>query len=190
MTVAAIPEPLTLTLNDPPPIELGRSVVLQPQLNKTDGLSYAWSSSAAEPALSCLDCPAPVARPVANTTYYLTVTDAAGCTASDSLLVEVTPAEKIYVPNAFTPDNDGVNDRFYVQGLAGSARVRTLRLFDRWGSLLYESPEGALNDPTHGWDGTARGRPLPAGVYLWAAELEFADGRRKLLSGEVVLLRR
>ncbi len=189
-TVAAIPEPLALTLNDPPPIDLGQSVGLQPQVNKTAGLSYAWSSSAAEPALSCLDCPAPVARPVANTTYYLTVTDAAGCTASDSLFVEVLPAEKIYLPNAFSPDNDGVNDVFFVQGLAGSARVLTLRVFDRWGGLLYESPEGALNDPTHGWDGTTRGRSLPAGVYLWAAELEFADGRRKMLGGEVALLRR
>ncbi len=190
VTVAAIPEPLTLTLQDPPPIELGQSLTLQPQVNKTAGLSYAWNSSAAESALSCLDCPAPVARPVVNTTYYLTVTDEPGCTASDSLFVEVLPVEKIFVPNAFSPDNDGVNDVFFVQGLAGSARVLALRVFDRWGGLLYEGPEGALNDPTHGWDGTARGRRLPAGVYLWAAELEFADGRKKMLGGEVSLLRR
>jgi len=188
VTVAAIPEPLTLTLDDPPPIELGRTVGLLPRVNKTAGLSYAWSSSAAEPALSCLDCSAPIARPVANTTYYLTVTDSAGCTAGDSLFVEVLPAEKIFVPNAFSPDGDGINDVFYIQGLAGSARILALRVFDRWGSLLYESPEGELNDLTHGWDGTSRGRRLPQGVYLWAVELVFADGRRKTLGGEVALL--
>lgn len=188
--IESIPEALTLELTDPPPLEPGRTVILQPQITPPEGLTFQWSSSAPEPQLSCLDCPAPVARPVVSTTYYLTVADARGCTAADSLFVEVLPAEKIFAPNAFSPDGDGNNDRFFLQGLAGTARIRSLRVFDRWGNLLFESTEGELNDYTHGWDGTSRGQNLPHGVYLWTAQLELPDGTRRPLSGDVLLVRK
>ncbi|MCB0575389.1 MAG: gliding motility-associated C-terminal domain-containing protein, partial [Saprospiraceae bacterium] len=66
--------------------------------------------------------------------------------------------------------------------------VRKFRIFDRWGSMVFEVPGFIPGDP-HGWDGTINGKPAQSGVYVWYAEFEFANGRSTLLSGDVTLFR-
>lgn len=77
--------------------------------------------------------------------------------------IEPTASCKIIAPNAFTPNNDGVNDLFYVS-LTGSCNLVTfeMKIFDRWGRLVFEA-----NEITETWDGTYDGRQLKEGVYLW-----------------------
>ena len=189
ISVDAFPQPLTTDLGEDVVLEAGKSKSLDPHHSSgTDDLQYIWSVSGDVGSLSCTDCPSVLVRPLKNTIYTLTITDRFGCMAKDSVFFEVVPVEKIYVPNAFSPDGDGNNDVFHIQGEPGSATIKWLRVLDRWGSLVFEQLDGILNDPAYGWNGRLAGQLASNGVYIWAAELEFADGRRKVLKGDVMLL--
>lgn len=95
----------------------------------------------------------------------------------------------IYAPNAFSPNGDGRNDYFTLYGAADWVQLNSLRIYDRWGALVFERLEPALGSETDGWDGTIQGRTLPAGVYVYFAELSGPAGETEVMNGEVVLLR-
>lgn len=88
----------------------------------------------------------------------------------------------IFVPNTFTPNNDGKNDVFYVYGNT-IAKMR-LRVYNQWGQFIYES----LNIQS-GWDGTFKGQVQPNGVYVYYLEAEFNDGTKTTKKGTITLLR-
>ena len=179
-------EPLTLDLGPDRTVLLGESLTLSAASNG-EGLQYRWESTPPG-LLSCTSCPNPRLEPLDSVRIRLRITDALGCSAEDELLVRVEPKRQVFAPNVFSPDGDGINDAFFLQGLPGT-RVLQLRVFDRWGGLLFEG-SGAVNDPAFGWKGRAKnGREAPVGVYLWWAEVEFADGARKTLTGDVLLIR-
>jgi gliding motility-associated-like protein len=89
---------------------------------------------------------------------------------------------QIFVPNTFTPNNDGKNDVFYVYG--NTIAKMKLRVYNQWGQLIYES----LNVQS-GWDGTYKGEIQPNGVYVYIAEVEFNDGTKTSKKGTITLLR-
>ena len=94
----------------------------------------------------------------------------------------------VLVPTAFTPNQDGQNDRLLVHGKDG-AHIIVFKIFDRWGEQLYEQQDFPINDPVIGWDGTFKGQQMNSGVYIWTLEVEFIDGFRQLYSGQTTLLR-
>jgi len=107
-----------------------------------------------------------------------------GCHYMDSVLVHRAPCREgfaLYAPNVFAPGSDGPNAYFELFG--DDLEVLGFQAFDRWGSLVYAT-DGALPH----WDGTSRGRALPAGVYLWTAQLR-QRGKAGRLSGNVLLMR-
>lgn len=188
-TVRVVPvaEPLSVDLGDDQTIEQGDPVRFIMRTNGAGNLQYLWQSED-DPTLTCDRCPLPAARPLTNATYTLLLTDNNGCSATDAFNVEVIPVRTIFAPTAFSPNGDGINDVFYLQGKT-DARVLYLRIFDRWGNLVFQTENGYLNDPNTGWDGRTRGQTIEAGAYVFVAELEFADGIRRKTSGEITLLR-
>ena len=120
----------------------------------------------------------PQASPASTTIYTITVQTAAGCIAMDS--ATVTVLDGISIPNTFTPNGDGVNDKWDIQNLKDYQNC-VVRIFDRWGGEVYIS-RGYYN----AWDGTISGRRLPVGTYYYIINLN--DGTRPL-SGFVVLIR-
>ncbi len=104
----------------------------------------------------------PIATPSETVTYTLTGTDAFGCTASDS--ITLTVINEIFIPNLFTPNQDGNNDTFKVYG-TGINELQ-LRIYDRDGRLIFESKDKEEIMQT-GWDGTFNGTPMPQGTYIW-----------------------
>lgn len=104
------------------------------------------------------------AAPTNTTIYYLTV-DNGTCKATDSLTV-TAECSSIYVPTAFTPNNDGLNDIFKAFGM--ELKEFQLVIFNRWGEKIFQT-----QDINTGWDGTYRGTPSPLGIYVW--ELEATD---------------
>ena len=138
--------------------------------------------------LNCWECREPVASPSATRVYTATVTDPSGCSAADSLEVLVDLTVPVYVPTAFSPNGDGANDRIGPGWRHTAGRLLTWRIYDRWGSLMYESSPGS-DDPLIGWDGSYRGKPAKPGVYLHAGQLQTADGRVLKISGSFTLLR-
>ncbi|RYZ53239.1 MAG: PKD domain-containing protein [Sphingobacteriales bacterium] len=140
-----------------------------------NSLTYQWS-----PArwLSSVAIPRPVVRPEGDETYTLLVTSADGCTASDNVVVKLLKMPVI--PNVFTPNGDGVNDRWVIQYLE-SYPGATVEIFNRYGQPVYKSV-----NYTNPWDGTMSGKLLPTGTYYYIINPK--NGRNQL-SGFVDLIR-
>ncbi len=94
---------------------------------------------------------------------------------------EVTPTMYIYVPNSFTPNGDGLNDLFFVQGEA--IQTFTMQVFNRWGDLIFES-----NDVNSGWDGKFNGKLVPQGAYVYKLSASSVTGRRTTKEGTINVL--
>ncbi len=120
--------------------------------------------------------------------YVLTAINRCG-EATAVAEIEFEDCRQVWFPNAFSPNDDGFNDAFYPQDDGDVEEVRSLRIFDRWGELVFEAAPMPANDPASGWHGMWRGRPAPAGTYVWMAEVRFRDGYEAILSGTVTLFR-
>lgn len=127
--------------------------------------------------------------PISTTVYAATVRDTNGCTASDSLTIFVERAQRVFFPSAFSPNGDGTNDIFMVFGGQEVTKIKSLRLFNRWGILMYEQFDFPPNDPGFGWSGEHRGIMQNPAVYVYYAEVEFLDGSTAEFKGEFTLVR-
>ncbi len=164
-------------------VELAESIQLQ-LVQDTPLDLYAWAPPL---GLSCIDCPEPLATPAETSTYTLTVEAPGGCTATDSLTITVLKTRDVYIPNVFSPNDDGANDYFTVYGGPEVLEVK-LEVYSRWGELLFRNI-GAANDDQRGWDGWYRGDPVSPGVFVWRADILFYDGVRLSYSGNVTVVR-
>ncbi|MCB0589558.1 MAG: gliding motility-associated C-terminal domain-containing protein, partial [Phaeodactylibacter sp.] len=180
------PPEIILRLPQDTSVNLGDSLLLRAQAVPADSLLFSWSP---EEGLSCADCLQPVASPLQTTVYQLIAEDNFGCSAEDGIEVRVNFEQKVYIPTAFSPNEDGRNDLFYLYGGAGVANILRLRVFGRWGELIYDEQNLAPNQPGRGWDGTFRGRKLNPGVFVYVAEVEFINGQVAVFKGEVNLVR-
>lgn len=126
--------------------------------------------------------------------YVLIAADALACADT----VELRLARRlcpIYLPNAFSPNDDGVNDYFAPQSVDGlAARIRQFLVFDRWGGLVFRAEDVAFGDAAARWDGRRRGAgalpaPLDPGVFAYVLELVYPDGEVQQLAGEVLMVR-
>ncbi len=157
--------------------------------NGTAPFVYVWTP--VDTFLSCSDCPNPLVQALNQDKFYtVLVTDADGCTAEDALWIRVKKLREVFVANAFTPNGDNVNDWLFVQGSTQVAKVRSFRIFDRWGEMVHEVADVDVNDAlTGGWDGTFNGKPMNPGTFAWSAEIEFIDGEVKIYTGDALLIR-
>lgn len=154
--------------------------------------SIIWTPDA---TLDCRDCPNPIAQPITTTTYTATIYYSLNdiiCTNSAQVTIEVLNNCKegiTYLPNTFTPNGDGLNDVFMIRGLA-AVRINYLRIFDRWGKLVFETQNGSPNEPTWGWDGNDRnGEKLNPAVFVYSYEIECINGDLVTGKGNVTLVR-
>lgn len=183
------------------PAPAGLSVELGPDLRLQTGDSVRLAPTASAPpqqiewtpgeGLSCTDCLSPIARPSRTITYALTIRNAEGCEATDDIRIEVFEPLGYYLPNAFSPNEDGENDLLMVYADPGKVdMVNTFQIFDRWGNLLFERRNVAPNEESAGWDGRARnGAMAPTGSYIFVLELQKTGGEVQMESGVVYLIR-
>ena len=168
-------------------ITQGEIIDLVAIVNSSNNLVYNWapSDTAAIIADSILS-----AQLIESTIFQVMVEDTVSfCTASDQIIVTVNRDRKIFMANAFSPNNDGANDKFMVQSGAGVVQVKSFRIFDRNGAMVFEQTNFQPNDPDFGWDGQFNGRALNTGVYVFMAEIEFIDGLTEVFKGDVMLMR-
>ncbi|MFN7118468.1 MAG: gliding motility-associated C-terminal domain-containing protein [Saprospiraceae bacterium] len=170
-----------IDLGEAPRLELGDTITLEVNSNEPI-ITYFWEPAA---RLSCADCPNPVAKPLQTTRFKLTATNANGCISSDSLQFFVAKVTHFYVPNAFSPNGDGVNDIFTFYPGKSVENIMEAQIFDRWGNLIYHIRDN-LNVK---WDGTFNQKMMPAGVYLWTATVKYIDGSVERFSGDILLVR-
>ncbi len=168
-------------------IPLGDSLLLRPSIVPDGELDYQWESSNDE--LECPTCRDIVVNPLNDVTYTFSAYDPiTGCRTEASIFVEVEKDRAIFLPNAFSPNGDGQNDYFFPQSRLGE-RIRRMRIFNRWGEVVFQQQEFDTNDPSRGWNGTLRGQPLPPGPYFYVLEVTFRDQYTEMVKGEITLIR-
>ncbi|MEO0733819.1 MAG: gliding motility-associated C-terminal domain-containing protein, partial [Bacteroidota bacterium] len=180
--------PFSLDLGPDSTIIFGDSFQIQPiVIGGVDTVIYFWKGSY-DGTLSCVDCPTPLARPEYEIDYFLTIMDGNGCAAEDRFRLSVRKIREVAIPTGFSPNGDTRNDRLIVHGRPGT-QVVNFAIFDRWGNLLFEDGNYEVNDLTRGWDGTAKGQDVNAGVYLYRVLIRYDDDSEETLSGETTLVR-
>jgi len=112
-----------------------------------------------------------------------------GCMSTDQITVTVKENSRVFIPNIFSPNNDGINDIFVINTGPGVAQIRSLRLYDRWGALVHNVENVPANRESYGWDGTLKGNPSSQNVYVYFVELELLNGRVIDFRGDVSLVR-
>lgn len=167
-------------------IEKGDTITLNPAITITP-LDIDWTSSGGG-ALSCNDCLTPSLAPVVTTTVQLDVQGFGECKAGALYLIVVAGKPDVYIPNAIAPESAN-NFSFTIYGDERVVRVRSLQIYDRWGGQMALLRDFAPNDPALGWDGRWKDQVVMPGVYVYWAEVEFADGSMEIFSGDVTVLR-
>ncbi len=188
MDVGTVDVDLTANIVGQPMVAYGESISLTALTNLPESEldSIGWTNGN---YLSCTDCLDPVATPLEQTTFVVTLFKG-NCSASDSLNVFVDMGEGgVYVPSAFSPNGDNVNDKFMIYAGPTVTRIKSFLVFDRWGEMVYEYSDFDPTDPARGWDGLLDGRPMNPAVFVWFAEVEFVDGSVQVLEGDVTLVR-
>ncbi|MFI5161763.1 MAG: PKD-like domain-containing protein [Sphingobacteriales bacterium] len=174
---------LTIKLIPPPTVSAGNTIfvlknhtaTLSPTVSDPD-VTYSWSPNI---DISSTTIENPEITGNVDRTYTLTVTDSRGCQSSATVNVVVSPL--IVVPNTFTPNGDGVNDQWNIQGLTAYQQA-TVDVFDRNGQKIFHSVGYGT-----AWDGTYKGQQVPYGVYYYIIDPK-TDGL-KVLSGSITVVR-
>ncbi|MEO8116984.1 MAG: gliding motility-associated C-terminal domain-containing protein, partial [Bacteroidota bacterium] len=94
----------------------------------------------------------------------------------------------IFIPNTFSPNNDGMNDAFYPRG-TGLFSIKSIRIFNRWGEIVYSNNDVQPNVAGDGWDGMYKGKPAPSDVYVYVMEIVCENSKVIPVKGNVTLIR-
>jgi gliding motility-associated-like protein len=110
------------------------------------------------------------------------MTDADGCTTSETTRLVVVEDKTIFIPNSFTPDQNGLNDRFrvFTKGIESGK----MKIFNRWGEKIYQT-----NQVLKGWDGTIQDSEAESGVYIYVVKLTYPDDTVEKRKGSVTIIR-
>jgi gliding motility-associated-like protein len=139
--------------------------------------------------LSCSSCLTPVAKPTKTTKYDLAVTNDGGCTTTDSITIQVVcTGANFFVPNSFSPNGDGVNDHFIVNGI-GLNVIPSITIYNRWGQIVFQKSNFAPNTIADAWDGTFNGKPAPSDVYIYTLQILCDNATLIPYHGNVTLIR-
>lgn len=175
-TVTIYPLPI---LSVTPDTTITYGVPLQLYALAPGGKFFRWDPTA---VISNANVPNPVVTPQATTRYTVYVTDTNQCVSIDSVNVNVRINVPVQVPNAFTPNGDGNNDKFRVANVTFQ-KVIEFRVFNRWGQEVFQAQNN------NGWDGTWNGVAQDANVYKYIARVAYPDGHTETFKGDVVLIR-
>jgi len=139
--------------------------------------------------LSCTNCLSPLATPVTTTKYTLTAINDGGCASTDSIRIQVIcNGANFFVPNTFSPNGDGVNDNFIVNGV-GLNVIPSITIYNRWGQIVFQKSNFAPNTASVAWDGTFNGKPAPPDVYIYTIQILCDNATLIPYHGNVTLIR-
>jgi gliding motility-associated-like protein len=171
-------------------IAYGDSIQLYSNFQNNIGqVQYSWNASTPN-SFECKEalCQNIVVKPKNPTIYEIYAVDENGCEATDKIHIFVKKDHKVHVPTGFSPDNNGKNDRLIVHGKE-NIDILSFKIFDRWGTVVFNTTEMKINNPSDGWDGTYKGKLLNHGIFTWILEVKFPDGEIELIKGHSTLIR-
>ncbi len=181
----------TFTLESPPiltgnlsssKISLGDSLSLSPSDLNFKVESYLWSGG---DSINCDTCSSITVAPTITTEYSVILTDENGCEIILNTTIFVENEQSIYIPNIFSPNNDGVNDEFRLFAKSDDTRtVEKMAIYDRWGNELFQATEFSIQENVS-WDGKIREQAAGTGVYSYI----FLLSDEQILSGTITIIR-
>ena len=175
----------TVEAGDDKTINVGQTIELIPQIS-ADVIDAKWSPTS---SLMRSSFPGITVKPRETTTYKVEVKNNGGCTARDQLTINVLcDGANLFIPNTFSPNQDGSNDIFYPRG-TGIFTIKRIKVFSRWGEVMYEKNNIKANDPTTGWDGTFKGKKLNPDVYVYIVEVSCDNNTILTFKGNVALIK-
>ncbi len=180
-------EEIRIAVNNNVLLTLGETEEIEVNvLNYDSNLIYHWISEEEENALSCYGCPNPIFQGLKSQTILLQVIDDMGCEAEGKINFRLEKELAVYVPNVFSPNGDGINDKLTVFGKESSLqKINSFEIYDRWGNQVFNQKDFLLNDQSIGWNGAYRGQALNPGVFVWKMVVEFIDGSTTELRGDL-----
>lgn len=165
----------------------GSTFTLNPSITNGPIRNYIWSPIT---DLSCNNCPTPLVTVKKNVCYSLQAINAYGCAGSDTMCIKAfCESTQVFIPNTFTPDNDGINDLLVVRG-TGIKLVKSFRVFNRWGQVVFERANFPPNDASHAWNGRIRGgNAASPDVYVYTCEVLCEDDTPFVYKGNVAIVK-
>jgi gliding motility-associated-like protein len=171
-------------------IKLGDSILLKVLTNADTIKKITWSPFV--DSSKCLKggfCNQQWVRPTIGTTYSAILTDQNGCRTEGKVNISIDKRRPIFVPTAFSPNNDSYNDVFMINGSQVVKNIKRFQIYDRWGEQMFSRANFKTDDPNFGWDGRNRGKEVLPGVYVYFIEVEYFDNTTDILEGDVTLMR-
>jgi len=167
-------------------IPSGASIQLNTGAIPSDIVAWQWGGVA---EFSCINCASPEAKVVLDEPITCKATNLFGCITTDTINIKTfCSGSELFVPNAFTPDGDGVNDVLVVQG-RGIKLVKSLKIFSRWGELVFEKTNFQTGDKSAGWDGRIRGKLSNTDVFVYLCEAVCDKGNSFVFKGNVAIIK-
>jgi gliding motility-associated-like protein len=164
----SVGKPSTLFIGNDTTIMAGTTINLSARVGNAPAIKYSWKAIADLDCRGCVETKATIKK---DECISCTITNTYGCQSTDTICIKTfCKSAQAFIPNAFSPDGDGVNDKLYVMG-TGIKLVKSFRIFNRWGQLVFEKINFNTNDPANGWDGTVKGIPAPPEIYVYICEV-------------------
>lgn len=130
-----------------------------------------------------------ILRPQHTIEITVIAADINGCVAQSRLVIDASIAPEVYIPNVFSPNQDGINDFFTVYGNKDVEEIVELRIFDRWGNLVFVNDHFPPAEEHYGWDGSFRNHEMNPAVFAYWARVRFTDDSEESYKGDVTLVR-
>ncbi len=185
---------IKITVGIPTPFSVGKDttvisgepVQLQAVSSMQNIIKWQWRGNA---TFSCLSCPSPTAKIIMDECLSCTATNVYGCVSTDTVCITTfCSGSEVFIPNAFSPDGDGINDILFVQG-KGIKLVKSFRIFSRWGELVFEKTNFSPGDKSSGWDGRVRGKLATPDVFVYMCEVVCERGIPAMFKGNVAIIK-
>jgi hypothetical protein len=183
-----VPEPVALMVNlgADTTISFGDSLYLLPIHNAPQVDTFYWTPP------TYLSTPFDLetwSRPLNSQRYTLYLRDENGCETTDEILVRVQKDQRVFIPNIIYPQSTTFNDIATVWGGAEVANVQYMRIYDRWGELVFERDNFAHSDPSQGWNGTFKGEYVNPAVFVYVVEVLYINGETEIFKGDITVIR-
>ena len=165
-------------------INVGETVNLIPAISN-DVTSVTWNPTT---GVFRNTYPGISVKPTETTEYTVEVKNRGGCSSKDKVTVFlICNNANIFIPNSFSPNNDGMNDVFFPRG-TGVFRIKNLRIFNRWGEVVFDRNDFSANQPRDGWDGTFKGQKVLTDVFVYTLEVVCDNNSVLTFKGNVAVL--
>jgi gliding motility-associated-like protein len=179
--------PTLINLGNDTAVDIGSRLKLMPILRGDSAKTILWQPPL---GLSCTNCLNPELILTHSARYSLTITNSGGCVSKAEKLIKAIDKPFVYVPNAFSPNGDNINEILTVY--ANTNRVEMIKkfsIYDRWGNLIFNKKDFLPNDESAGWDGLFNGNKVGQDVFIYVVEFMLFDKQIKIVSGDVTIMR-